>query len=126
MWPGVKPAQGRQMDQAQPNTGTAAQRNRDTHTHMGPEAKQQNRCPRCSPTVPGERASLTMEPHGLQARQMEIHVGEAGTEPVAQTHTGRLKPEEHKDRDTQHAQQRHKESRKYKSDLATFLPQFPF
>lgn len=67
---------------------------------MGPEAKRQNRCLRCSHTVPGERASLTMEPHGPQARQMEIHVGETGTEPVAQTHMGRLKPEEHKDRMT--------------------------
>ena len=43
---------------------------------------------------------MTMEPHVPQARQMEIHVGETGTEPVAQTHRGGLKPEEHKDRMT--------------------------
>ena len=57
VWPGVKPAQGRQMDQAQPNTGAAAQRNRHPHTH-GPRSKAAKQMPQMQQHCPWGESQL--------------------------------------------------------------------
>lgn len=54
---------------AETATNTRAQRQRDNTD-----------APDAVTLSPGARASLAMEPHGTQARQMEIHVGQTGRE----------------------------------------------
>lgn len=112
--------------QAQPNIGTAAQRNRDTHTHMGPEAETKQ-MPQMQPHCPWGESQLdngttwTSGQTDGNTRGRDRHRA-CGTNAYGQTETrGTSRPN-----DTRHARQRHKDGRKSKSDLATLLPQPPF
>lgn len=93
--------QGRKKD-----SGTTQHRVQRHPPMQGSEAETNTDAPDAVTLSQGETANWTKEPHGPQARQMKIHVGQTGTE-LWQEHwqTGTMRAVK---TDTQHAQQRHK------------------
>lgn len=75
---------------------------RDSHKHTGSEAMRQNRCPRCSHTVPRGKSQLG---NGATWNSGQTDGNTHGTDRQG-ANTGRLNHQDHKDwmTDTQHAQ----------------------